>query len=649
MRNLAFSVIIAALSSFLLSCSDASKNSEYSKIRIITSLATDWQFTMGDAEPTRWDSVEIPHTPKFEPLVVNNQWQGTMWYRKVLTVKNKNKKYFLNFGGIMHEADLWVNNKFVAKHMGGYLPFTIDITSYLKFNAENEVKLKVNNEDNSQIPPGKALNVLDFNYYGGIYRDVALIETQRIYITDAVEAAKTASGGVLVHFNEVTTTNALGQVKVHVRNEDAVESLLFCKVKLISPEGVIHTFNSAKITVQSGIDNEFVIPIEIANPELWSVKSPNLYSMEIALFSGEKLVDDVSLNVGIRSIKLAIDGFYLNGEKTFINGTNRHQEYPYVGYALSKNANWRDAVKIKQAGFDFVRLSHYPHSESFLDACDALGLLVMNAIPGWQFIGDSVFIENSYQNIRDMVRRDRNHPSVVFWEASLNESEMTEAYMLEANRILKEELPFDDTYSAGWVDHSSYDLFIPARQHAKPPHYWSNYKTNERPLFIAEYGDWEYYAQNAGFNQTEFKNLNEEERTSRQLRAAGEKRLLQQAMNFQEATNSNLKGINTIGHANWLMFDYNRGYANDIESSGISDIFRIPKFAFYFYQSQREANDTLALNEGTGAMVKIATYWTPDSDKNIRFYSNCEEVALYLNVSLIAKNQATRDAYYDRL
>jgi beta-galactosidase len=165
--------------------------------------------------------------------------------------------------------------------------------------------------------------------------------------------------------------------------------------------------------------------------------------------------------IGIRSIELTQNEFLLNGEKKYFRGTNRHQEYPYVGYAISKNANRRDAIKIKQAGFDFVRLSHYPQDISFLEACDELGLLVMNAIPGWQYYSDDPeFLKNSYQDIRDMVRRDRNHPSVVFWEVSLNESPMTDTYMVEANKILKEELPFEDTYSAGWIDHEAFDLYF---------------------------------------------------------------------------------------------------------------------------------------------------------------------------------------------
>lgn len=609
-----------------------------------------WTFSMQEQDQNS-RKINLPHTTRIEPLVVNDQWQGTAWYEKEFEFEpREDQKVFLEFEAVMHEADVWLNDEKLTTHLGGYLPFCVDITDHLE-NGKNILKVKVNNEDNSEIPPGKPLKDLDFNYYGGIYRDVKLITTNRIHVTNAILENKPASGGLLVHFSEISQTSAKGLVKVHAANGTNKEIDLKVKISLSNPEGNIVEKSSKTVRVKPNGKGELQTIFSVENPKLWSTIAPNLYNLKVELFADGTKVDQLNQKTGIRKIELNSDGFFLNDEKLYIRGTNRHQEYPYVGYAISDDAHYRDAIKIKQAGFDFVRLSHYPQDDAFLDACDELGILVMDAIPGWQFYGDGEFVKNSYQDISDMVRKDRNHPSVVFWEVSLNESGMTEEYMINANRILQEELPFGDTYSAGWIDHPSFDFYIPARQHSKAPDYWTKYNKKERQIFISEYGDWEYYAQNAGFNQSAFEGLKKEERTSRQLRESGEKRLLQQALNFQEAANSNCRGVNTIGHANWVMFDYNRGYADDLESSGISDIFRLPKFAYYFYQSQRPPSERVNFR-GTnigGTMIKIASFWNEDSPTDLKVFSNCEEVALYLNDSLIARKKSERDQYSSHL
>jgi beta-galactosidase len=607
-------------------------------------------FQSPEFDDATWEPVDLPHTPKIEPLVVNDQWQGICWYRKHFDLDGiyKGRKIFIEFEAAMQVADVWVNGKHLSTHYGGYLPFTLDVTDDVLFDRANLIAVRLDNRDNPEVPPGKPLKELDFCMYGGLYRNVRMHITDRLHITDAVYAGQTAGGGVFAQCLDATPEHAQIRVLTHVANENP-GAQTFTVVTTLTDEKDRPVAEPASDEVRfGGMESKPVVQtLDVARPKLWHPDSPGLYRLRSDVRRNGQVVDRVVTRIGIRRISFDREkGFRINGVKCDLRGTNRHQEYPYVGYALPNNAQYRDALKIKKAGFNLVRLSHYPHAPAFLDACDRLGILVMDAIPGWQYFGNDAFQRRSLQDCRDMIRRDRNHPSVVLWEVSLNESDMSDAFMEETHRIAHEEYPGDQCHTCGWRN-SVYDVFIPARQHAAAPAYWKTYE-GKRPLFIAEYGDWEYYAQNAGFNQPDYSNLSPEERNSRQLRGFGEKRLLQQAFNFQEALNDNLASP-AIGSANWLMFDYNRGYADDIEASGIMDIFRIPKFAYYFYKSQRQPDGFSDRLAESPPMCYVASDWAEHSDLHIRVFSNCERVKLSINGKDVASQNPDRDAFSSML
>ncbi|GAB2963720.1 glycoside hydrolase family 2 TIM barrel-domain containing protein [Hymenobacter coalescens] len=603
-------------------------------------------FAAGGADG--WAPVSLPHTAQLEPIATGQrQWQGIGFYRKFFRAPAApNQRVTVHFGAAMHTADVYLNGQRLQRHVGGYLPFEVNLTGKLRPDQDNCLLVRLNNQDDPAVPPGKPLKELDFNFYHGLYRTVELRTKAPLHITDPVQAGRTAGGGMFVSYGGITPEAATLRVQTEVQNDHSTAQSLQVRAVLRDERGrEVGQSTQDLADVPPGSFGRVVQQISVNQPRLWSPEQPYLYRLTVEVRQGGQVLDRQELTTGVRSIRFAPDGFYLNGQKLRLRGTNRHQEYPYLGYALSDAMQYRDAWKIREAGFNFVRCSHYPPAPAFLQACDELGILVMDAIPGWQFFGDAAFQRNSLQNVRDMVRRDRNHPSVVLWEAALNETGMSKPFMDEAHRIVHEELPFKEgVYTCGWMDYA-YDVFIPARQHAKAPDYWNKYSKG-RPILLCEYGDWEYYAQNAGFNQKAYEGLKAAERTSRQLRGQGERALAQQALNFQEAHNDNFRGP-AVGDANWLMFDYLRGYAPDIESSGVADIFRVPKFAYYFYQSQYgSATD----RHGFGRpMVYIANYWLPTSSKEVVVYSNAEEVELLLNGQPVARQKPDRNAYADRL
>lgn len=575
----------------------------------------------------KWEEVTLPHTAFVEPLVISgSQWTGICWYKKVYRAEKRQRHRHtgLLFDGAMHDAIMYLNGAEIARHSGGYVPFYVNLTDDLDYGRENEILVRLDNRENPVIPPGKPLSELDFLWYSGLYRNVSLYVTDKLHITSSPEVQAVPGGGIITGARDISREAATVTVSVHVTNDDRIPRSFHMKNTLLDAAGLdIASSRSERVELEPGQSRRLVTKIIVMQPALWSPDKPFLYTLVTELQSEKGVIDRRETRTGIRSVRITADkGLIMNGEPLKLTGTNRHQEYPYIGYALSDEASYRDAFKIRDAGFNIVRCSHYPPSPAFLDACDEMGLLVIDAIPGWQFIGDSLFTEASVRDTRLMCRRDRNHPSVVMWEASLNETVMPYSFLRRLHEAVKEELPYGNNYTCSWMD-TICDVFIPARQHAAAPDYWKRYGMR-KPVFICEYGDWEYYAQNAGFNQTEFKDLEPTERNSRHLRGAGERRMLQQAYNFQEAHNDNLYGP-CFGDANWLMFDYNRGYAPDLEASGIMDIFRLPKFAYWFYRSQSD----------DGPVCFIAHHNLPSSGSTVKVYSNADSVQLFRNDTLI--------------
>lgn len=616
------STVCVAVAVLLSACTSATWQGDYTPINTQwTFLRTDSTFTATDSAnivagrlPAAMQTVDLPHTPRLEPMTVNDQWQGICYYAREIQLSGGDIKrhLYLKFEGAMNIADVYVNGAHALRHLGGYLPFIVPLDG-LVHSGTNTVVVRLDNTDCSITGP-KPLRLLDFNTYGGLYRDVKLITENDYHITDP---QLSPHSGICITTERInadgTATIALSVEVANLSSSDG-EAQVMHAVYDAQGQKVAHVESHVNVKSDStAVSYEY---IQLPNARLWSPQEPNLYTVNTQIVHGSLVSDRKQTKIGIRTIEVKNEGLWLNGKKTFLRGVNRHQEYPHVGYALSDAAQWRDAYKIKHAGFDYVRCSHYPPSPAFLDACDSLGIMVLDAILGWQYFGDKAFEAHAVQSSRELIRRDKNHPCVLAWELSINETGMPKSFRDSINVVRNQEL--HGSYTAGWMK-DGYDIYIEARQHrhgVDPAH----------PLIVSEYGDWEYYAQNAGFNQDGWGDLLEEERTSRQKREDGEKRMLRQALNCQEAHNDNLS-THAFADGYWVMFDYNRGYANDIEYSGISDIYRLPKFAYYFYRSQRPPRGEFMAEP----MVYIASHLNNESSTDIRVYSNCEQVKLLSN------------------
>lgn len=609
-----------------------------------------WRFQRIDdrslpEQPSRtaaWSLVSLPHTPRLEPRVVNDQWQGIAFYAKSFTAPPtwRGQTVMLRVEAAMNVAQMWLNGRKVAEHLGGYLPFTVDLTPHLRIGAANELLIRLDNRDNPITGP-KPLKDLDFNTYGGLYRGVRLIVKPPVHLSDEMLADRLAGGGLFVTYPEANAARGAVQIAADIRNAGPMAAVAEVSHLLYDGRRVVGRSRST-VSLAPGATGRSLQTILVDRPALWSPKKPNLHRLVTTVTASGGRPDTTETRIGIRRIGIDGDRFVINGERMFLRGVNRHQEYPYVGYALSPQADYRDAKRIKEAGFDYVRLAHYPHSPAFMAAADELGLVLLDSILGWQFYNpDPAFRAQVIKTCRDMIRRDRNHPSVIAWECSLNESAMPKDLVREFNSVVHQEYPGDQAWSAGWQN-DGYDIFLQARQHRL-----QHYEPPGRPYIVSEYGDWEYYAQNAGLNQSAWANLKEEERTSRQALGSGEARLLQQATNIQEAHNDNFR-TPAFADGYWVMFDYNRGYADDLELSGIMSLERLPKFSYWFYRSQRDAKETSRLFE-SGPMVRIASYWMPGSSETIRVFSNAEEVELKLNGRSLGRNRPARNSMSDRL
>jgi beta-galactosidase len=397
-------------------------------VRFVTNLNSSWKFYQGGFEfgynfkinDEGWQLVDLPHTWNADDPFddVDGYYRGPAWYRKQIRIPEtlNGRKFHLRFEGANQVSDVYVNGMFAGRHQGGYTAFMVDITEFIHTGDEpNLLAVMVDNAHDPFIPP---LSV-GFALYGGIYRDVELVVTEPVRFS----LADKGSEGIYHQADNVSERSAALGYRVLVDNDLDVPVRASLKATVKDRDSKVVAEQSVEFDAAAGKTTE-VAPssLLINNPHLWSPDDPHLYSVEYNLQSGGKLVDRLSIPLGIRSIRLDPQrGFYLNGEKMFLKGTNRHQDFQGRGSALSNSDHLADLKIIKQMGCNFVRLAHYPQDPAVLRACDSLGLLVWEEIPLVNYmIPDQRFYDNSHEMIREMIRQHYNHPSIIMW-GSMNE------------------------------------------------------------------------------------------------------------------------------------------------------------------------------------------------------------------------------------
>lgn len=388
------------------------------------SINEGWQFRMAGDEA--WQTTTLPHTwnalDAFDDTPGYQRGEGI--YRRQLTItpEQLQQRLVLRFEGAQTVATLYVNGQQAGRHTGGYTAFGFDVTSLLHAGS-NDIEVRV---DNSYMPDVSPLSA-DFTFYGGIYRDVELLELPAVHIS----ATHYGSSGVYVSTPTVSATTATLSVQTMLDNADLRRQNVVVEHRLIGPDGQCAAQTRQKIRLEAdALHQPHQASLEVANPALWDIEHPQLYRLQTRLLttSGE-VMDEVVSRVGIRHYAFSTqEGFTLNGRKVKLVGTNRHQDYPTLGNALADEMHTRDIEQIKQMGSNFLRISHYPQDPLVTDACDRLGIITSVEIPVINTITMSeAFSDNCNEMLKEMIYQNYNSPSVCIW-AFMNEILLVPAY-----------------------------------------------------------------------------------------------------------------------------------------------------------------------------------------------------------------------------
>ena len=565
--------------------------------------------TRPEFDDRHFERVTIPHANRRLPWhgFDDKEFQFVSVYRRHFQLPGelRGQRVFVDFGGVMTAATVTFNGQRLGEYRGGYTPFSFELTRHINWNGDNVLAVEVDSTERADIPPFGG--EIDYLTFGGMYRDVGLRVVAGTFIENVFAKPVNVLSGdrrvdVRCFLNSEGTPISPLKLVVELRDRGRVVAT---RSRDLSPAGAPHY----DLTLSN-----------LGAVELWDLQQPKLYDVQARLYAGADVIDRYDTRIGFREARFTPEGFHLNGKHIKLRGLNRHQTFPFVGQAMPARVQRRDAwILKKELKCNIVRTSHYPQSPHFLDACDELGLLVFEEIPGWQHIGDQGWKDLSVAYVETMIRRDWNHPAIILWGVRVNESRDDHGFYTRTNQLAHS---LDDSRQTGGVRYNYQselledvftmnDFGFPLR----PPNH---------PLYLN--------TEFVGHTYPTKQNDNVE-------------RIIEHAVRHARVHNQLGSDNKYAGGLGWCAFDYNT-HANFCSGDrvcyhGISDIFRIPKPAAGLYKSQCDPKEEIVLEP--------AFHWARgDRDESFTVAlvcSNCEHVKIFIADRMVAEVDPDKENY----
>jgi len=615
--------------------------------RLTLPLGSDWKFIRQDvalAAPTAgWENVTLPHTWNAQdgqlgkvgnPGVKDGYYRGVGWYARALDIPAdwKNRRVFIRFQAASLVAKAYLNGQLLGEHRGGFTAFCYELTPWLHFGATNELRVQVDNSQNEDVPPISG----DFNVNGGIYRPVDLMVTAPVCITPL----DFASPGVYLTTKSLDATNAVVEIRSLISNGGDAPANVTVETEIADAAGNSVGKTSAGQIIDGRATKAVATVLNVPTPHLWNGrKDPYLYTATVRVIREQKLVDEISQPLGLRTLAISQDkGFLLNGNPYPIHGVNRHQDFRDKGWALSPADHERDAQIILDLGATAIRLAHYPQSEYFHDLCDRNGLLLWNEIPLVNSIGISgtpEFGANAERQLREMILQRYNHPAAAFWglfnELDTNKSAAPDVLLAHLKRVIQE---LDSSrIDVAASDHSprSYNAIPTAICFNIYPGWYGNGKPGDmagiiedrsqavgKRIAISEYG--------GGANPAQH-----QEGAPQKVNPKGQFHPEEWQGYLHEREWRLMKDNPHLwGSFIWVMFDMPSASRNEGGQPGLNDKGLVTqdrktkKDAYFFYKANWNPQPMVYVASRRATPRKLAA-------TEVKAYSNCSEVELFVN------------------